>query len=216
MVKMQRKSMKERLWPAGIAALVLHSLMIAAIALGLPYPQGMSPQDFRAEVMFTSPLVGEVNSEQREEASEAYLPLQTNYQGHNPWVAAHPASTPPLRLRTDLSCKGRGKQPISKLKISKTAEKPVSGGHPAGETNDAFPIFNPPPIYPDEAKRKGMQGVVLVRLSLTETGSVDKATTLSPRIDPLLEEAALNALYKWKFKPGVRTLEVPIEFKLEA
>jgi TonB family protein len=49
-----------------------------------------------------------------------------------------------------------------------------------------------------------------------ETGGVDNAITLPPHIDPLLEEAALRAVHKWRFKPGARTLEVPIEFKLEA
>lgn len=190
--------MKECLWPAGIAAFAIHGLMIiAAMALGTPYPQGTSSQDFRAEVMFasdlekgtsgllTSPLVGEGDSDRRE----------------------------------DLSHKGRGqKQPISKQKsVGKEASANLIsslGGQPSGEA-DATPIFNPPPIYPYEAKRKGIQGIVLVRLYLTETGVVHKATTLPPRIDPLLEDAALSAVHTWRFKPGARTLEVPIEFKLE-
>jgi periplasmic protein TonB len=209
MLELKINIIKERLWPAGIAALVLHSLMIAAMALGITYPQGISLQDFRAEVVFTSPLVGEVDSERREEEGEGYLPLETKHQEENTSAAAYPLPPTPLRLRAHLSHKGR-KQPV------KTSASPIpsSGGHLSGEA-DAIPVFTPSPVYPEEAKRKGIQGIVLVRLFLEKTGAVDKAITLPPRTNPLLEDAALTAVHTWRFKPGVRTLEVPIEFKLE-
>jgi TonB family protein len=77
------------------------------------------------------------------------------------------------------------------------------------------PLFNPPPIYPREARRKKIEGVVHIRLSVSPEGIVDQATVLPPRINPLLEEAALQAVRQWKFKPMATILEVPIEFKLE-
>jgi protein TonB len=76
------------------------------------------------------------------------------------------------------------------------------------------PLYNPPPVYPREARRKKVQGVVLVYLSVTPDGAVNQAITLPPRQDPLLEQAALKAVRQWKFHPGARALEVPIEFKL--
>lgn len=219
--------MKDRLWPASMAALTIHGLMIAAMALGITYPQGNSPQHFRAEVMFVSEprqekganrslnpsRVKEDDLEQSKATDEGCISPRKNQQRKNLSTAAHPAPAMPLALRADLiSHRGEGKQP------EKASDNsiPFTSGYPSGELNDAFPIFNPPPIYPNEAKRRGIQGVVLVRLSLTQTGIVDKATALPPRTDPLLEEAALTAAHTWRFKPGIRTLEVPIEFKLEA
>lgn len=226
MVEGRGNFMKDRLWPASMAALTIHGLMIAAMALGITYPQGNSPQHLRAEVTFvsesgqekgasgllSSSIVREVDSEQREEAGEEYLSSRKNHQKRNLSAAAH--STPTIRpcLPADSSHKERGKQ------LEKASDRPIPsvGGYPSGEPNDAIPIFNPPPIYPNEAKRRGIEGIVLVQLSLTQTGVVDKATALLPRADTLLEEAALAAVRTWRFKPGIRTLEVPIEFKLEA
>jgi len=92
-------------------------------------------------------------------------------------------------------------------------------GSPSGATNP-FPLYNPPPLYPREARLRKIQGVVMVRVFLSQEGAVADARPLPPRVDPLLEGAALKAVRQWKFspgkfKPGVNTLEVPIEFKLE-
>lgn len=188
--------MKERLWPMGIAAFITHGLMIAALALGISYPQGVSSQDFRVEVMFMS--------EPGQEKGTSEAPREFREE-------------PPINKVTKIfqakkSSMHSGKKMAAKTTSFKLLSSPA--GHPSGEADATFPIFNPPPIYPYEAKRKRLQGIVLVQLSLTETGTVHKATTLPPRMDPLLEDAALSAIYKWRFKPGPRTLEVPIEFKL--
>lgn len=197
MLEIKVNLMKERLWPAGIAAFAIHGLMIAAMALGITYPRGTSLQDFQAEVVFASPCEKRTSGSETESHEEE--------------------DQPPKKTTQVTQLKKSSQQSGAKAVLKKTNFEPSSsdGGYPTGETNDVFPIFNPPPIYPHEAKRKRVQGVVLVRLSLNETGVVDKAITLPPRIDPLLEEAALTAIHQWRFKPGVRTLEVPIEFKLE-
>lgn len=219
--------MKERLWPAGVTALLMHGFAIAAIAFGLTGQKGTAPQDFHVEVMFaseqdkgfTSPLaqawVREVDSERREEGGEGYVSLKIKNQEKKLPVALNPSPVTPLCLRADLSHKGRGKeQPksdVGKITSMSSSEE----GQSSGGAHDPFPTFNPAPVYPLEARRKKIEGIVLVRVSLSERGTVDKAIPLPPRNNPLLEEAALEAIQKWKFKPGILTLEVPIEFKLE-
>jgi TonB family protein len=215
--------MKERLWPAGVTALLMHGFVIAAIAFGLPGQKGTSPQDFHVEVMFaseqekgfSSPLVGEVDSERSEEASEGYVSLKIKNQEKKLPVVLNPSPVTPLCVRADFSHKGRGKEQ-PKSDVGKIASmSPSEGGQSPGGAHDPFPTFNPPPVYPLEARRKRIEGIVLIRLSLSEKGTVDKAIPLAPRNNPLLEDAALEAIQKWRFKPGNRTLEVPIEFKLE-
>ncbi len=58
------------------------------------------------------------------------------------------------------------------------------------------------PIYPDEAKKKGLQGVVTVEAVLGKDGRVKTARAVgSP--EPLLAQAALDAVKKWEYEPYV-------------
>jgi TonB family protein len=57
-------------------------------------------------------------------------------------------------------------------------------------------------IYPNDAERAGVQGEVIVRVRVSETGDVEKTEVLSG--DPLLVDAAVNAARKFKFKPFIR------------
>ena len=86
---------------------------------------------------------------------------------------------------------------------------------PGLSKRDEMPVHNPPPTYPREARRKKIEGVVLARLFLTASGRVEKVAILPPHTDPVLEEAALRALLHWRFAPGARTVDIPIEFRLQ-
>lgn len=57
-------------------------------------------------------------------------------------------------------------------------------------------------IYPDDAERAGIQGEVMVRVQVSETGNVEKVEVLSG--DPILAESAIKAAKKFKFKPFIR------------
>jgi TonB family protein len=56
--------------------------------------------------------------------------------------------------------------------------------------------------YPRAAKRAGIQGEVVVRVAVSETGNIEDAEVVSG--DPLLADAAIKAAKKIKFKPLVR------------
>jgi TonB family protein len=73
--------------------------------------------------------------------------------------------------------------------------------------------------YPRTAKRAGVQGEVVVRVAVSETGSIEDAEVVSG--DPLLADAAVKAAKKFKFKPLVRdgkavkvTTTIPFDFYL--
>src|SRR5215469_3168897 len=57
-------------------------------------------------------------------------------------------------------------------------------------------------IYPLAAEEKKLQGQVWVRLHISETGDVEGVDVVSG--DPILAEAAVNAVKKWKFKPYIK------------
>lgn len=56
--------------------------------------------------------------------------------------------------------------------------------------------------YPFVAERDGIQGQVIVKVQVSETGDVEKTEVLSG--DPILAEAAVRAAKKFKFKPFIR------------
>ena len=212
-------SMKECLWPAGAAAFVMHSLVLSALALGMIPSEGSRPQslkgNFYVEMVFddeaqNNPLSHAIPDESRER-SKAMITQVTcqkpkKFENTSPVNHEKSLKTP---LRKSMA---KGGQEGNQTPVSLSA--PTLGS--SSETMGASLLFNPPPVYPREARRKKSQGVVMVRVSLSKEGAVAKAITLPPRIDPILEDAALNAIRQWRFKPGMRTLEVPIEFRLVA
>jgi TonB family protein len=58
------------------------------------------------------------------------------------------------------------------------------------------------PPYPDEAREQKLQGQVVVRAFVSETGDVEKVEEVSG--DPMLAKAAIDAVKNWKFKPFIR------------
>jgi protein TonB len=76
-------------------------------------------------------------------------------------------------------------------------------------------------IYPEIAKRAGVEGKVYVLAFVDETGTVTKAQVLKG-IGAGCDEAALDAVLKTKFKPGKQRgkpvkvqVSIPIIFKLQ-
>jgi protein TonB len=80
---------------------------------------------------------------------------------------------------------------------------------------------NPPPRYPAAARRRGVEGTVLVRLKVDGRGRVLDAEVLRSSGSKLLDEAAASALRRWRFTPGwdqkgvvESTVTVPVKFAL--
>jgi TonB family protein len=60
-------------------------------------------------------------------------------------------------------------------------------------------IKHVPPVYPEDARAAGVQGVVILEAVIDEVGAVSSARVL--RSIPLLDEAALDAVRQWQFTP---------------
>jgi len=77
-------------------------------------------------------------------------------------------------------------------------------------------------IYPDMARRMGLEGKVILGILINETGNVEKVRILKSSSNVLLDSAALETAYTFKFSPAmmgnrpVRTwVNMPVEFKFE-
>lgn len=64
------------------------------------------------------------------------------------------------------------------------------------------PIKTVKATYPDQAREKQLQGQVLVKMLVSETGDVEQVDVISG--DPILAKAAVEAAKQWKFKPFIR------------
>ena len=100
-------------------------------------------------------------------------------------------------------------------------EPVITKGNTLADTS-ALPIFKVAPIYPGNAKSRGVEGDVLVEFTVTTSGSIRDAVIISSD-SPLLDKEALKAVLKWRYRPqvinglavektGMRTV---IKFRLE-
>ena len=70
-------------------------------------------------------------------------------------------------------------------------------------------IVQIPPEYPDMARMAELEGVVMVQIGVNEFGDVVEANVVSG-IEGL-NQAAIEAVYKWKFRPAKqRDIPVPV------
>lgn len=58
------------------------------------------------------------------------------------------------------------------------------------------------PDYPERARDRGIQGHVVVRVTISEEGKVEKTDVVSGH--PLLVDAAVSAAKKFRFKPFIK------------
>lgn len=73
---------------------------------------------------------------------------------------------------------------------------------PPADSTKLEPIQIKKAAYPYEAREQKLQGEVVVRILVSETGDVETAEIVSG--DPVLAKSALNAVKKWKFKPFIK------------
>jgi periplasmic protein TonB len=107
----------------------------------------------------------------------------------------------------------------------KAAEPPTPKAIPqtAGttETRPARPLNNPNPVYPPDAVRQRLEGVVLLRVTISASGKVSRANVFESSGHRQLDEAARVAVSRWEFAPASRdgqpvewTARLPVRFRL--
>ncbi|WP_347258753.1 energy transducer TonB [Methylocaldum sp.] len=89
-------------------------------------------------------------------------------------------------------------------------------------SSNANYLNNPKPVYPGIARRRHWEGLVLLRVYVTADGRCGELSVQRSSGHDVLDEAALEAVKKWRFVPAKRGdvaqaswVTVPIEFQLE-
>lgn len=85
-----------------------------------------------------------------------------------------------------------------------------------------YKLENPKPVYPSAARRRGMQGVVLLSIAINEQGRVDTIKVARSSGFKALDRSALASVKQWRFMPARRggmnvssVIEIPIKFILD-
>ena len=93
---------------------------------------------------------------------------------------------------------------IALLGVPVAAQKVVRVG---GNVRAPRQVKRVNPVYPEEAKKAGISGVVILDIRIGTGGSVVKA---GHPLGPVLDQAALDAVYQWEYEPTLLNGE-PIE-----
>jgi TonB family protein len=73
---------------------------------------------------------------------------------------------------------------------------------PLPDSTKLEPIKTQKATYPYEAQEQKLQGEVVVKIRVSETGDVESVEVVSG--DPILAKSAVDAVKKWKFKPFIK------------
>lgn len=80
---------------------------------------------------------------------------------------------------------------------------------------------NPPPVYPRLAVQKNIQGRVLIKVEISARGEPIAVEVGQSSGHTILDEAAVEAVWKWKFSPArlgrlaiPSQVKIPIQFKI--
>ena len=83
-------------------------------------------------------------------------------------------------------------------------------------------LHNPAPEYPEAAMDRGLEGTVLMKVSVQPNGKPDSVTVTKSSGHSVLDAAAVNTVTQWSFVPAMRGktpiagwVTVPITFNLQ-
>lgn len=116
-------------------------------------------------------------------------------------------------------------EPVIQEKVIEQALNETTAGATTYIEADSQPYQdeNPRPVYPAAARRRGMEGSVLLSVKISLAGVVEHIDVIKSSGYKILDRAAVNSVLKWRFNParnGDKTvdsiLEIPIRFRLKS
>ena len=84
-----------------------------------------------------------------------------------------------------------------------------------------YKLKNPKPVYPSAARRRGMQGVVLLKVKINKKGFVEYVNIEKTSGFRVLDQSAVSSISQWRFIPAKKEnefvasiVQLPIRFYL--
>jgi TonB family protein len=126
-------------------------------------------------------------------------------------VEVRTAGLPPLLVDDGPLAQG-GTPPLRHVRVMSQSDAPL--------TPPEIVEYTTPPLYSDEARRRGVEGVVTALAHIDASGAISQARVVKG-LDTGLDANALVALRQWQFRAGMRAgvpaamdVEIDIEFTL--
>ncbi len=109
-------------------------------------------------------------------------------------------------------------QPVEELPPPPEEDEPIVPFHALSEK--PVVIKRVEPVYPELARKAGIEGRVIVKVLINTKGDVEKVEVIKSH--PLLDQAAIEAAKQFKFKPGKQRdryvkvwMTIPFNFRLK-
>lgn len=205
-------------------------------------PAATKPAEPEAAVAVTPPPLPVPKEIARAEAEPKSAPPPVSpAEPPPPQTLAKPAPLRPPPAAEPATAQPRAKPPQlaapSRAVSVRPAAKPTATDVASAETaNDAAPgagqpatppryglgsAANPLPRYPEVARERGWEGVVVLTVAVSVSGTPDSVAVTRSSGHSALDQAALDAVRRWRFEPARRigiaiagTVSVPIRFRL--
>jgi protein TonB len=138
---------------------------------------------------------------------------------------AIPASTPSAVASLQGPGVGLGDGTLVARSTSSAGSASASAHAAATSAPGATPVAYldaPPPAYPESARRDGLQGLAVIEVLVSKTGTPLEIRVAKTSGVAALDGAAVDGVRKWRFTPATRDREpidaritIPIRFRLD-
>jgi periplasmic protein TonB len=213
------------------ASLIFHVAIVASLVGLIASPRDASaPAAVAVRLLVVDPEAAPQESTAIPAPFETPVPMPATVEPAPP-TAPEPLPAPKPRQRS-AAPRQRAASPPSPPTPSVAPESsgPVSPAVPAAmplvraealTSHGIRPIEQPAPPYPGAARRQGIEGDVILRLSVDEAGKLISVSVARGSGHRALDEAAIAAVKLWRFEPAVADgrpvaaiAELPVRFRL--
>ena len=227
------KTSRSLSWKTLSGSALVHGALIATAGLVLVKPPQVGVQDSSITAEFQvidRPATDSLPSEASAEATPGAAVEETEAEtlpGETSPLEATPKALPdPEPLKASVS------QATPAVATITPSSHPRHSARPSRQppsvvkrgARDLPPDYlnNPPPLYPESSRLAREEGVVVIRVLVSSSGSVSRSSVASSSGHPALDRSALEAVSHWKFRPAALAgcameseIAVPVRFELQ-
>jgi len=152
------------------------------------------------------------------------LELRSRRLPQKPKAEKPPPETPKLKIQQTEMEKPNLISNLPQLELPDDFQSDSQGALVSGgiKDSDVTPVFRMNPNYPMQARLKNIEGFVVMRFDITETGQTDNISVIQASPPQIFNFSAIRAIRKWKYKPKIENgravrqnnLMVTVEFNL--
>ena len=153
-------------------------------------------------------------------SSKGHTPQSEQPQSLQPnLLTGVPGVTRPVQRKTAMGTFPRVSGPATTTR--RVLSMNIPNGEEGIEKTGARLEQSTPPVYPRVAREEGWEGVVVVRVRLHKDGTPDNVSVKKTSGHDVLDQAALQAIYRWSFSPAKdgnipipSLVDIPVRFDL--